>query len=143
MDEHARDLRLRRTYGITLDEYKAMLAFQGECCGICKRPQETFKNSLSVDHWHNHTKVHIESRKGIGVIKESRWVARAEYCGQTIELGGPTKSAAIRSVRKYLKRMSVRGLLCHFCNRGLRYYADDPVRLANAAEYLRRHQGVV
>jgi hypothetical protein len=50
--EKARDAYLRRTYGITLDEYKRILAVQeGECfaCGYIPGPG---KRALNVDHDH-------------------------------------------------------------------------------------------
>lgn len=34
--------------------------------------------------------------------------------------------------------LRVRGLLCPFCNRGLRYYRDDPEAMERAAQYLRQ-----
>lgn len=48
----ARDLYLRRTYGISLKDYEKMLEKQGFACAICKRPQTAFKKSLHVDHDH-------------------------------------------------------------------------------------------
>lgn len=45
------DSRLRRTYGITLDEYEAMAASQGGVCAICRRPSQIAR-SLTVDHCH-------------------------------------------------------------------------------------------
>jgi hypothetical protein len=36
----------------------------------------------------------------------------------------------------------VRGILCSWCNRGLRYYHDKPELLRSASEYLKKHQGV-
>lgn len=47
--ERKKDLHLRRTFGITLDEYNVMLAEQGGVCAICKCEPKTYKN-LSVDH---------------------------------------------------------------------------------------------
>ena len=32
-----------------------------------------------------------------------------------------------------------RSLLCHNCNVGLGFFADDPIRLASAIEYLNKH----
>lgn len=47
---HARDLRLRRTYGITADQYDEMLDQQNGVCAICERPPK--KMPLNVDHDH-------------------------------------------------------------------------------------------
>ena len=46
----AKDLRLKRVYGITLDEYERILKYQQGRCFICLRlPGRT---SLHVDHEH-------------------------------------------------------------------------------------------
>lgn len=42
---------LKRTYGITLDEYDALLAAQGGVCAICERPPRD-DISLHLDHDH-------------------------------------------------------------------------------------------
>lgn len=52
--EHARrahDLYLRRTYGITVEEYEAILESQGGVCYICLRANGRTRR-LSVDHDH-------------------------------------------------------------------------------------------
>lgn len=46
-----RDKVLRRTYGITLDEYEAMAAAQGGKCAICDLPPEN-GGALHIDHDH-------------------------------------------------------------------------------------------
>lgn len=47
----ARAYHLMRTFGITIEQYDAMLAEQGGGCAICgRRPSETI--SLHVDHDH-------------------------------------------------------------------------------------------
>lgn len=48
----AADLRLRRTYHLTLEEYEQVFAFQRKRCAICKRPVEAGKARLAVDHCH-------------------------------------------------------------------------------------------
>lgn len=50
--EHTRDLALRRTYGITLSEYKAILASQGHKCPVCLKPLTGISNP--VDHSHRY-----------------------------------------------------------------------------------------
>lgn len=51
--DRARDLRLRRTFHITLEEYNRVLCHQNGRCAICKRPAYDFKTRLAVDHRHS------------------------------------------------------------------------------------------
>lgn len=46
-----RQQNLKRRYGISLDDYEAMLSAQNGVCAICHEPPEEDK-FLSVDHWH-------------------------------------------------------------------------------------------
>ena len=49
---HRREVRLRRTYGITIEQYNTMFAEQeGKCLGS-ERHQSEFPLNLSVDHCH-------------------------------------------------------------------------------------------
>lgn len=48
--EHARDLYLRRVFGITLDEYKSILAAQGHKCPVCLKPLSGISNPVDHDH---------------------------------------------------------------------------------------------
>lgn len=89
--DKARDYRLRRYYGISLEDYDRIRADQGMACYICLRSEHTFRNSLSVDHCHTTGRV--------------------------------------------------RGLLCPWCNRGLKYFRDDPASLRRAAEHCERDHG--
>lgn len=50
--DRAADLRLRRTYGITLSQYNAILKYQDNRCAICRRSVKEFKTRLAVDHCH-------------------------------------------------------------------------------------------
>lgn len=48
--EHTRDLALRRTYGITLAEYRQILAAQGGQCPVCRKPLQGWSNPVDHDH---------------------------------------------------------------------------------------------
>lgn len=49
-EEVSRDRYLRRTHGITLADYNAIVAYQGGLCAICRRPPG--KRPLHLDHDH-------------------------------------------------------------------------------------------
>lgn len=52
---------LMRQYGLTIDEYDAMVVQQGNVCAICKQPETAERNGvkyrLAVDHCHKTGKV--------------------------------------------------------------------------------------
>lgn len=50
--DRATDLRLRREYHLTLEEYNRVFKHQGNKCGICREPVKPGKNRLAVDHGH-------------------------------------------------------------------------------------------
>jgi Recombination endonuclease VII len=50
-----RDRYLRKTYGITEAQYNELLAYQGGCCAICRKPPKGRR--LAVDHDHKTGKV--------------------------------------------------------------------------------------
>jgi len=131
------DTRLQKAYGISLAEYNGLLAYQGGVCAICKKPPTGRRHH--VDHDHSWTKVKVESSKD---KPSGVWLATAIWKWDSLPFpftaGGETKSIAIRKVKRQLLRASVRGILCAWCNRGLRYYHDNPEFMQNAADYLRR-----
>jgi dCMP deaminase len=66
---------IKRTYGITLDEYNTLLKRQNGVCAICKRlPPTGFKRRLSVDHDHATNRVRgllcDNCNSGIGLLKD-------------------------------------------------------------------------
>jgi len=134
----AKDRRLQKLYGITLETYQHMLLMQDGVCAICKHPPST--KSLAVDHDHKwkYFKVLVDE------ICAGRFIARLGGCSNTtyaiLRGYGQTKRDARARLKGLLKRASVRGLLCFSCNGGLRKYRDNPEYLANAASYIRRHQ---
>lgn len=48
---YAHELNLRKTYGLTGEQYSEMLGRQRGCCAICREPPPANKR-LSVDHCH-------------------------------------------------------------------------------------------
>lgn len=48
--QHTRDLYLRRTYNITLAEYKSILAVQGHKCPICLKELSGISHPVDHDH---------------------------------------------------------------------------------------------
>ena len=134
-EEKKRDRYYRRKYGVGLLWYNLRFKLQGGCCGICRRPQSGFKYRFAVDHAHDYRKVQIHTGKENG-----NWQASAGYCGAGFSVCSNKKSEAVKIIRLHLKIRSCRGLLCPQCNRGLRFYADCPTRLANASQYLKEHQ---
>lgn len=71
-----RSYNLRSTYGITAEQYEAMLTSQGNCCAICGTTQATTKhvNSWRVDHCHTTGKVRAllchNCNIAMGLLKE-------------------------------------------------------------------------
>ena len=51
-----RDQYLRKTYGLTLEQFNKALKAQGGKCAICRRPPKPGKN-LHVDHDHRSGRV--------------------------------------------------------------------------------------
>lgn len=133
--------RLKRTYGITLDEYNYHLEQQNGVCAICFRPP--IARRLHTDHDHSYKYVKVLSEKMVpGFMPEQRitWMAEGTYNGEYAYFLGKTKSEAVKQFRSWSKTASVRGLLCASCNRGLQFYRDKPELLENAAQYLRKFQ---
>jgi len=47
------DAIIRRTYGITLDQYHEILKDQGGVCAICSKPDEVEGRRMAIDHDHD------------------------------------------------------------------------------------------
>ena len=50
--ETNREGYLKRTFGISSQQYEELLEAQGGCCAICKRHHTEFNKRLAVDHAH-------------------------------------------------------------------------------------------
>lgn len=80
----ARRTHLRKAYGITVEEYDAMLEEQGHRCGICGEPESAMLagkvKSLAVDHCHNSDRVRgllcNNCNRAIGLLKDDVDVLR-------------------------------------------------------------------
>lgn len=136
--ERAADLRLLRTYGITLAEYNERLAQQGGGCAICSKGPATKR--LHTDHCHKFVKQFKIIREK---LRDGCYLAYAEHrtdktSRQYVQFTDTTAKLAAHAVRQALKKASIRGILCASCNRGLRYFFDKPELFINAASYLRR-----
>ena len=71
---------LRRTYGITIEEYEAVVAAQGGVCSICGRPPK--KVRLSLDHDHKTGRMRgllcVPCNRALGFV-ENHWEGIHEY----------------------------------------------------------------
>lgn len=102
-----RDSYLRRTYGITLDQYGDLLERQGRGCALCKKTPEDEGKNLAVDH--NHATGEIRgllcsycNHRVIGKHRDSDLLLRmAEYVSKGTGLFVPEKvKRAKRRIRK-------------------------------------------
>lgn len=51
------DAIMRRQYGISMEEFDALLEFQGGGCAICSKPIEKLRRRMNIDHDHKTGKV--------------------------------------------------------------------------------------
>ena len=69
-----RNAFIKRTYGITQDDYLAMLEAQGGRCAICKRPDNYKSKWFDIDHCHTTKRVRgllcRNCNKGLGNFKD-------------------------------------------------------------------------
>lgn len=90
--EKEKDRRLRKRYGITLEQFNSMLQAQKDCCAVCKIPFEHRRRN--VDHAHDHTK------RVRGILC---------YQCNSLRVAGNTLKTALKVV-DYLKREKALGL---------------------------------
>jgi hypothetical protein len=136
--EKAKDKRLRKTYGWTLEMYNALLAEQGGVCAGCGK-SATLKR-MNLDHYHFHIRALNSSNGIMSDAVNAKWVARANVDGCTWHWGN-TKKAVTEAARKEALPLSVRGILCAGrygtgCNTKMGR-ADDPVWHAKISVYLK------
>lgn len=81
--------RLRRYYGIDLEEYNKIFAKQFGCCAICLKHQASFNKRLSVDHNHETGQIRgllcFHCNTGLGHFKDQPGVliSAINYLKQT------------------------------------------------------------
>ena len=132
--DRATDKRLKKTYGVGLDWYNKTLEEQSGCA-VCGDHGKTRR--LNIDHSHAWTKIKITSFK-----KDGMWIAQAPGRGGVLTAVYRLKREAVQGVRNRLRIESIRGLLCHRCNRAMILLRDNPNLMRTAANYLEAHQGV-
>jgi hypothetical protein len=48
---------IRKQYGISMRQFTGLLAAQGGGCAICKKPMETIRRRMNIDHCHDTNEV--------------------------------------------------------------------------------------
>jgi len=124
-----RDKYLQKKFEITEAEYDEQLKKQGGGCKICGKPPTG--KALHVDHDHAVERQKVYSKKS-PVGGWSAWAGDGTQYFTTAAL----KSVAISRIRKCLKKLSVRGILCWKCNTSLKKFNDNPVLMQNSAVYI-------
>lgn len=80
--EKLRNQHLKRTYGITLEEYNNMLIAQNNSCSICLISIEDTKEkrNLAVDHCHTTGKIRgllcMNCNKSLGLLKDNPLIVK-------------------------------------------------------------------
>lgn len=78
-----RNRQLKRTYGISLDEYEVLLSSQGEGCAICGVDSCLDGMSFTVDHNHETGEVRgilcRHCNTGLGMFKDSPNIIKNAY----------------------------------------------------------------
>ena len=83
--DYHHNLYLKDTYGISIEQYKAMLEAQNYRCKLCRKHQSEQKNRLHVDHCHVTGRIRgilcAPCNSGLGLAKESSelYLKAADY----------------------------------------------------------------
>lgn len=127
----ARDKYLRKKFDLQEAEFNLAFEEQNRVCKICGKPPTT--TNLHVDHDHAVEKTKIYSIKLNGF-----WEAFTK--NPYLYFQARTKSEALSKVRKSLKRLSIRGILCWKCNTALKKFNDNATLMENSAKYIRGYK---
>jgi hypothetical protein len=81
VDRRTYDNLLKKTYGITIEDYNKMFEEQKGCCAICGRHQSEEKKRLHTDHDHATGKV-----RGLLCVKCNNLLGQAKDSIEILEL---------------------------------------------------------
>ncbi len=84
---------------------------------------------------------HLQKTYGISLVQYTEILARQNGCC-AICLRPASSFKRSLAVDHSHSTLELRGILCPFCNRGLRYYRDDPENMERAGAYLRNRTGL-
>jgi Recombination endonuclease VII len=133
--ERAKDKRLRKKFGITLERFNQYRSDQCDRCKICGGSLFAY-GPPHTDHFH--FKIEAMGTKG------QEWTATAldELGTPVFAASSSTKAGAVKEVKLLAMPWSVRGLLCFKCNKALGVIArllgaeSNPDILLSVREYL-------
>lgn len=117
MSKNSRNNYLLKRFGITEDQYDELLRKQDGCCAVCKRPADSFKTRLAVDHDHASMAIrgllcfkcnkYVVGRHrrdaGASLLKQAYEYLVADYPGWLV----PPKVKKKRRAKKRIKRNMV------------------------------------
>ena len=92
---------------------------------VATKDPEKHKQDRRASHYRNYHGISLGEYDKLNAFRDKGcWI-----CGRPGKLRG-------LSVDHNHKTGQIRGVLCNQCNRGLRWFSDDPARLREAATYL-------
>lgn len=144
--ERAKDLRLQRTYGITLARRNEIAIEQNHRCKMCGGPLDAF-GPANVDHFHFRTTCVRHLNTVLNIYEGWCAVGYDEENRPICIRHASTQKAALAEVRQVMLPWAVRGLLCAKCNRGSgmteRFFdaAREPDRLQMVIAYYKLRLG--